>query len=230
MGNIEKDWRYERKFTVDDLTFDQVEDSILGNSYLFKEIYDVRQVNNIYFDDIHYSAYYSNIEGLSERKKYRLRWYGELLGEIKNPVLEAKVKKASLGTKFHFNINAFIMKPRFDPNIFNTIFKESGLADDICSELLTLSPALVNSYRRKYYLSHNGLYRVTIDRDISYYYVSPNINHVLTKSDHEGIVVEIKYAHENDNCLDKLTNQFPFRLGRNSKYVQGVSTINDLLY
>ncbi|MDA9586553.1 VTC domain-containing protein [Amylibacter sp.] len=230
MGNIEKNWRYERKFVVEDLTFGQVEDFILGNSYLFKEIYNVRQVNNIYFDDIQNTAYYSNIEGLSERKKYRIRWYGELLGEIKNSVLEAKVKNATLGTKFHFNINAFIMKRRFDPNIFNNIFKESDLADDICSELLTLAPALVNSYQRKYYMSHNGLYRVTIDRDISYYYVSPNISHVLTKSDHEGIVIEIKYAYENDNCLDKLTNQFPFRLGRNSKYVQGVSTINDLLY
>jgi SPX domain protein involved in polyphosphate accumulation len=228
--NIEKDWRFERKFTVNDLTFDQVEDSILGNSYLFREIYKVRQVNNIYFDDMHYSAYYSNIEGLSERKKYRIRWYGELLGEIKNPVLEAKVKKASLGTKFHFNINTFIMNRRFDPNIFNNIFGQSELAEDIYSELLTLAPALVNSYRRKYYLSQNGLYRVTIDRDIAYYYVSPNTNHVLTKSDHEGIVVEIKYAHEDDHCVDNLTNQFPFRLGRNSKYVQGVSIINDLLY
>jgi len=227
---MEIDWRYERKFTVKDLSFDQVEDFILGNSYLFKEIFSVRQVNNIYFDDIHYSAYYSNIEGLSERKKYRMRWYGELIGDIKNPILEAKVKKASLGTKFHFNINTFKMKRRFDPNIFNNIFKDSQLPDDIYSELLTLSPTLVNSYRRKYYLSGNGLYRVTIDTDISYYYVSQNINHVLTKSDHDEIVVEIKYAHEDDNCVENLTNQFPFRLGRNSKYVQGVSTVNDLLY
>ena len=124
-GKYRKDWRYERKFIVDDLIFDQIEDSIIGNSYLFKKIYNVRQVNNVYFDDIHYRAYYSNIEGLSERKKYRIRWYGELLGEIKNPVLEVKVKKSSLGTKFHFNINTFIMKPRFDPNIFTTLFKES---------------------------------------------------------------------------------------------------------
>ena len=227
---MKEDWRYERKFTVEDLTFDQVEDFILENNYLFKQIYSNRQVNNINFDDIHYSAYSSNIEGLSERKKYRIRWYGELLGETKKPVLEVKVKKASLGEKFHFNINTFEMKRLFDPNIFKDIFKVSDVPDNIYSELSTLAPTLVNSYSRKYYLSDNGLYRVTIDRDISYYYVSSNISHVLTKSIQEGIVVEIKYAQSHDDCVENLTNQLPFRLIRNSKYVKGVSKINDLLY
>ena len=227
---MKKDWRYERKFTIEDLTFDQVEDSILDNTYLFSEIFHGRQVNNIYFDDIFYSAYHSNIEGLSERKKYRVRWYGQLFGNIKDPVLEAKVRKSNLGTKFHFNINNFEIQERFDSNILKSIFNESNLPDDINNELSILAPSLINSYYRKYYLSRNGLYRVTIDRNLAYYYVIPNIDSVLTKNDQKGIVVELKYALEDDKSVDNITNQFPFRLARNSKYVKGFSIVNDLIY
>ena len=80
---MSEDWRYERKFVVNNFTFEQVEDFILKNSFLFSEIYNKRQINNIYFDDLQFSAYHQNIEGLSERKKYRLRWYGDIFGEVK---------------------------------------------------------------------------------------------------------------------------------------------------
>ena len=90
---MKQEWRYERKFVSDNLCYEQVEDAILENNFLFSEIYHKRQINNIYFDDIQFNAYHQNIEGLSQRKKYRLRWYGETFGEVKKPILEAKIKK-----------------------------------------------------------------------------------------------------------------------------------------
>ena len=78
---MENNWQYERKFVIDYLTFEQVEDFISSNSFLFSEIYNQRQVNNI--------------EGLSERKKFRLRWYGDIYGEVKSPILEEKIKKGN---------------------------------------------------------------------------------------------------------------------------------------
>ena len=112
------EWRFERKFVIDNMTFQQIEDFVLENSFLFSEIYNKRKINNIYFDDIKSSAYHENIEGLSDRKKYRLRWYGDFYGEVKNPVLELKIKKASLGKKVRFDIKNFTMKQIFDSNIF----------------------------------------------------------------------------------------------------------------
>ena len=99
---------FERKFVIDNMTFQQIEDFVLENSFLFSEIYNKRKINNIYFDDIKFSAYHENIEGLSDRKKYRLRWYGDFYGEVKNPVLELKIKKASLGKKIRFDIKNFL--------------------------------------------------------------------------------------------------------------------------
>ena len=57
------EWRFERKFVIDNMTFQQIEDFVLENSFLFSEIYNKRKINNIYFDDIKFSAYHENIEG-----------------------------------------------------------------------------------------------------------------------------------------------------------------------
>ena len=227
---MKNDWRYERKFVVDHLTFEQVEDVILGNSFLFSEIYSQRQVNNIYFDDFSYSAYHQNIEGLSERKKFRIRWYGDIYGEVKSPILEAKIKSSSLGTKHHYKIVNFEMNKIFDSSVFSNIFKKSNLKEQIYNEITAQSPSLVNSYERKYYLSRDGSFRVTIDKNLSYFYVSPNVKEVLTKNDQQGIIVEIKYHSKDDKFLNLISNQLPLRLSRNSKYVQGFSSVHDIIY
>ena len=36
-------------------------------------------------------------------------------------------------------------------------------------------------------------------------------------------VVELKYNLENDRLANSISNQFPFRLSKNSKYVNGVN-------
>ncbi len=54
---MKQEWRYERKFVSDNLCYEQVEDAILENNFLFSEIYHKRQINNIYFDDIQFNAY-----------------------------------------------------------------------------------------------------------------------------------------------------------------------------
>ena len=72
----------------------------------------------------------------------------------------------------------------------------------------------------------NKLFRITLDKNLSYYYVSPNIKEVLTKNNQTSIIVRDKYDYDDDMALHEITNQFPFRLSRNSKYVQGFSSVN----
>jgi SPX domain protein involved in polyphosphate accumulation len=82
--------RCERKFLVDDLSVDEIEDVILHHPAMFKPIFSERFVNNIYFDSLEFMSYYQAIEGLAQRKKIRIRWYGDLSGFIKSPILETK--------------------------------------------------------------------------------------------------------------------------------------------
>ena len=90
---IEKNhnYRFERKFTIpDSYNLKHVESLIKRNTFLFREVFHERQVNNIYFDTAAYNDYFDNVLGVSDRKKIRIRWYGDTFGAIKKPKLEIK--------------------------------------------------------------------------------------------------------------------------------------------
>ena len=74
-GHQSREYRYERKYV-----FHQTECfSLISQLYKkgFTEIYNPRKINNIYLDNWTLSSVVDNIEGISERKKHRIRWYGE---------------------------------------------------------------------------------------------------------------------------------------------------------
>ena len=50
-----------------------------GPHFFFKEQYQNRKVNSIYFDDLNYSSIKQNLDGVSDKKKYRIRWYGDYI-------------------------------------------------------------------------------------------------------------------------------------------------------
>ena len=72
-----KNFRYERKFFIPNISKYIVENLILMNPGRFNEVYKQRKVNNIYLDTLNYNYYHENIAGLSNRNKVRMRWYGE---------------------------------------------------------------------------------------------------------------------------------------------------------
>jgi hypothetical protein len=84
----------------------------------------------------------------------------------------------------------------------------------------------LNSYSRKYYLSADNRFRVTVDFKLLYHKIDKQFNNFnfAPKSD-ENKIVELKYALNDDFDANKVSTQFPFRLNKNSKYVNGVNTI-----
>jgi len=54
-------------------------------------LYEPRWINNIYFDAYDFDNYFTSYEGITKRAKVRIRWYGELCGGIRHPVLELKI-------------------------------------------------------------------------------------------------------------------------------------------
>jgi len=221
--------RYERKFTVpNNLRLKTLEMIVKQNSYLFKEIFQERQVNNIYLDTINYNDYFDNVLGVSDRKKIRIRWYGDTFGKIDKPVLEIKIKKGLIGDKWSFPLAPFVLKKGFTHNDLKASFKLSELPIPIMESLKLVTPSLLNSYSRKYYISSNQNYRITIDFDLFYYKINKNHNlfsNLKPIAIDENNVVELKYGLDNDTEAIKVSSQFPFRLNKNSKYVNGVNTI-----
>jgi len=94
---------------------------------------------------------------------------------------------------------------------------------DIINRLKLLRPTMINRYLRKYYQSANKNYRITLDSKQQYYKVYFNqISKVPTSHRNNLLVLELKYDAKHDNKAHCITNQFPFRLTKNSKYVNGI--------
>ena len=162
--NPTNNFRYERKFTVpDQYSIKQVEKSIKSNSFLFKEVYNLRQVNNIYFDTLGYRDYLDNVLGVSDRKKIRIRWYGEKFGKIHHPVLEVKIKKGLVGDKWSYKLNSFNLDNSITGKSLIELFRASNLPEPIFQGVKMVNPTLLNSYKRKYFLSANKQFRITLD-------------------------------------------------------------------
>ena len=92
-NNKEKKWRFERKFIVPSNKCFNLNEIIKNNNLFFTEKYQPRKVRSLYFDDMNLSCLSQNINGLSERKKFRMRWYGDTFGDIENAHFECKFKK-----------------------------------------------------------------------------------------------------------------------------------------
>jgi hypothetical protein len=221
--------RYETKFSVQDLNRNEIENIIKSHPAIFHEIYFTRNVNNIYFDTTDFSSFIDNIEGVRDRKKVRIRWYGDLLGECNNPVLEIKYKQGLLGWKERHNLpdftldleNNFNFKVVFDKLVSNKSFDLYKL------DLKFLIPTLLNRYERTYYLSSDKKYRLTLDNKMEFYSINPIRDFFKIFSDEEKTVVELKYNQQYADGARGITEHFPFRVTKNSKYVIGVDRIKN---
>ena len=225
--NANHNYRYERKFTVPlHHKVSRIEATVKKNKYLFREVYYERQVNNIYFDTADYIDYFDNVLGVSDRKKIRIRWYGDTFGEIKKPVLEIKIKKGLVGDKWSYKLKPFTLDNKFTSQSIQKIFKESNLPLPILESTRLVTPTLLNSYSRKYYLSANNKFRITVDFNLLYYKIDKQFNNFnFAAVRDENKIIELKYHIDDDKTAQQIATQFPFRLNKNSKYVNGVNTI-----
>lgn len=223
----EHNFRHERKFTVpNEFSLNTIEQFIKRNKALFREVFHLRQVNNIYFDTAAYNDYLVNVLGVSDRKKIRIRWYGDTFGEIKKPVLEIKIKKGIIGDKWSYKLKPFVLNNNFDNIQAQNIFKDSELPLPILESVKMVSPTLLNSYLRKYFLSANKKFRVTLDYKLLYHKIDKRFNNFnFMPTTDANKIVELKYGLSDDKMANTISTQFPFRLNKNSKYINGINTI-----
>lgn len=218
--------RYERKFLINDYSHQEVEQFVKFHPACFSAIFHERKVNNIYFDTLGLNNYHDNLDGQQSRTKVRIRWYGNLFGKIEKPVLEFKIKKGLLGFKKSYFLNSFILDKQFNKSQLKNILNSQKVPPYVKNELISLSPTLLNTYNRKYFLSADKKFRITIDHELSYYKINNSYNTFIAKSqDHYSTVLELKY----DTCFETESNQvaslLPFALTKNSKYLQGLERI-----
>ena len=226
---IISEYRYERKFFVTELSKYEIENIVKIHPATFTEIYYKRFINNIYFDTFNYNNLRENVEGSTERIKIRIRWYGELFGYVEKPVLEIKIKKGLLGKKISVPLNPFSLTKKTNiPDILKSI---KDLQEIIEIDFESLIPSLLNRYSRSYYQSFDNNFRITIDNDQSFYLIKQNNNSFLNHhNDNRATILELKYNQIFDQEANFITSQFPFRVTKSSKYVNGIQQISQVLF
>ena len=221
------DWRYERKFALADLSRPEIESVVRRNPATFCDVYHRRWINNIYFDTPLMAAYHENLSGhAGPRIKYRVRWYGSLSEEVAEPTLELKIRQGQVNRKRSFRLAPFTLDAALTAADLRDLFRSGDLPEPLLHDLLKLRPTLINRYSRNYFQTTDRQYRITIDSDLSYYPAHPRPGALLASvADRRTHVVELKYAPDGDSRARQITQHFPFRLSRSSKYVQGIEQI-----
>ena len=213
--------RIEKKFVF--LPGDRSKIDLLKIEGFFKKIYLNRRVNSIYYDTIDLNCLWDNINGYSNRNKYRVRWYNnidnsEVFFERKTKINQTTQKiKLSLGKfKTQNDLNNFLKTQEF----VNKIFKITTL---------NLVKVLNISYDRDYYIDTENKLRITFDQRICAHQDSEGKffkNFVNLNNN----ILELKYLDKNSKYVrDKMFNlNFNTRNQKFSKYVQSFMILNEM--
>ncbi len=211
----QRSFRHEKKYKSEQLHPEVVKQVIRNHPASFRKIFPDRQINNVYFDTPNYMAYTENVDGISERRKFRVRWYGDDVSIISKPNLEIKIKSNMLGCK-----ETYPIKSSFDLEDFRALKKEVSAYSQL---KLDLVPTLINSYQRSYYGTSDGNFRITVDSGLRYFSLLRAIRFTKYAIEDEATVVELKYEAALDDKADPIMQYLPFRQTKSSKYVSGMN-------
>ena len=218
--------RYERKFLPHGVGAQEVVSWVKLHPACFTQAYPQRRVNNIYLDFPDLKSYSDSVEGLAERTKIRIRWYGAMFGRIADPTLELKIKRGLLGFKKGFKLDPFSLDHTGLSEVIRKRLQTRDLPARVAVELDSVDVSLLNGYTRRYFVSGDHRFRLTIDTDLEYYRLKPHSNTFTWREvDRETTIVELKYGCDDDADAYGITASFPFRLTKSSKYVDGLDSL-----
>ena len=219
-------YRYERKYYIAGEDYSFVRTLILNHPASFHSVFYPRMINNIYFDTPGFDFFYDNVNGNQLRKKIRIRWYDETFAHQKKLTLEYKLKNGLLGDKISYKLADIYTGDGFEINKVRNEVKACQLPIDVTNELLTSYPTLLNRYVREYFISDDGKCRITLDKDLSFFRIHSGKNFFKTNYHVSGdLIMEMKYNPVDESRADSISQNFPFRITKSSKYVIGVQNL-----
>ena len=210
--------RFERKWVFNNSDYNQVYISLYRSKFHFMDHFPDRQVNSIYFDDDHYTSINQNIDGISEKKKYRLRWYGDF-ENIVNPTFEIKSKKGFEVSKKNFKVPRM---PNFNLLNYHHIEQIELFINNNFNFKNRLFPILTTHYLRSYFISSNKLVRSTVDRNLKSLLLYKNRNLNIIK-EYKDIILEVKYDLNLDDYVRSNLGNISTRFSKNSKFVNAAT-------
>lgn len=218
------DYRCERKYVLSALSEPEIESFVKRHPAMFHNIYYPRYVNSLYLDTVDLRNYWDNLRGANNRMKIRIRWYGQLFNATIKPVLEFKIKNGWMNRKMRFPLSSFPIASGIEYRAFSNLLKSAELPKSLRPLIQSLTPVVLVRYNRSYLVSAGGQFRITIDSDLEYYRALKfGQNFVARSKDGRNTVLELKYMSRYADRAERISNYFPFRLSKSSKYLSGIA-------
>ena len=123
------------------------------------------RIRSLYFDDLYDTALWEKLDGVNERRKFRIRYYNEDLSYI---MLECKMKRDNVGCKLQERMTEEELRRVLAGDIAWMAACGRPLLTVLYVEMKTrgLRPKCVVEYMRIPFVYGPGNVRVTIDRNI----------------------------------------------------------------
>ena len=208
--------RIERKFVFDNKF--QLESCFkkLYKSFIFKKIYEPREISTIYLDTKNLDYLYDNLAGINNRIKSRLRFYSNMNNKV---IYEEKIKKNELGSKTKIILNLNGNKKLGFKSTLNTLKKTNFYLNSKSF----LNETLFVKYKRQYFSDIFGNF-ITIDSEIRF----SDVTYFRKLISYNKSLIE--YKIDETNYKNNMFYNFPQKYTRHSKYVVGMALLNKTSY
>ena len=125
----------------------------------------VYRIRSLYFDNLNDKALRENLNGLSRREKFRIRYYN---GDTSVIHLEKKSKVGGLGRKESASLTIKQAQQIADGDLTWMLHSDAPLVRELYSKMTTqgLQPKTIADYTREPFVFPAGNVRVTLDYDI----------------------------------------------------------------
>lgn len=218
--------RYEKKLLAEGAALAEVLAIVRRHTAAFREVYPSRTVNNIYLDSPARGDYHAHINGTANRSKTRVRWYGQQLEVAERPRLEQKLKRGAVSGKQAYALPPLSINGSCLRSLLHGAFDSAVVSPMLRASLRLMEPAVCNRYQRHYFLSRDGKFRLTVDSGLQFTGAQPNAGKVVFSLPvSRTVIIELKFGLDSAGDAALVTNTFPFRVARFSKYVAGIESI-----
>lgn len=207
--------RYERKWIFKSNDYLPLINTLIRSKLFFRNQFPSRKVNSIYFDTHDFICIRENLDGVSNKKKIRIRWYGDKKKLI-NPILEIKSKRGFETIKETEKIKEL---ENLNLNNFENLQKIKDVTNAKLKIKRIIHPILSTHYEREYFISQNKNIRATIDYNLNSIFLNNFSQTDIIKNYSSRCILELKYSIGFDHFVRKNLNSITLRLSKNSKFV-----------
>ncbi len=230
--------RFEFKYLLPRQTADKIIPSLLKHlkwdPFVRETEKDYYTVNSLYYDSSGFGCYYEKVAGVSQRSKFRLRFYNKL-SEGGRVFLEIKRKKDNIIIKDRVALDLKTAEQILKTNsYFRYLQGVSQEKKDVLEEFLwaknyaSLKPQIIVSYKRRPLVSrYDERFRLTFDYDIKTFKaewpdwpVGPEKEVLADK-----VVLELKYNNFLPVWFYEIIEKYKLLRTPYSKYCNSLETI-----